>query len=161
MDEMSVTSSYLTTAIVSLVVSIGGATIANATPASVREDLREAILFEGHACAEVVEADDQAAADYVAVCRDGQRYRLHVTPGGRLVITDLQRPEDGGAEPAGAHASLVKNMLTAVIHIGDVTCGTVVTVITLSPREHLATCSNRKQYRVGTAANGEVTVDEQ
>ena len=126
-----------------------------------REDLREAILFEGHACAEVVEADDQAAADYVAVCRDGQRYRLHVTPGGRLVVTDLQRSETAETEPAGSNAAVVAKLLTAVIHIGDVTCGTVVTVITLSPREHLATCSNQKKFRVSTAANGEVAVDEQ
>ncbi len=139
----------------------GGGTTVNATPDSVREDLREAILFEGHACAEVVEADDQATADYVAVCRDGQRYRLHVTPGGRLVVTDLQRSETGETEPAGSHAAVVAKLLTAVIHLGDAVCGAVVAVVTLSPREHLVTCSNQKKFRIGTAANGEVTVDEQ
>lgn len=136
------------------------ATGACATPESVRADIREAILLEGHACAKVVEAEDQATADYLATCSDGSRYRLHVTPGGRLVVSDPDRPDTTEPRPAASHPEAVKRMLAAVIHLSDAACGVVVSVVTLSPREHIATCVNAKKYRVSTAPNGGVNVDE-
>jgi len=50
-----------------------------------REDLTAVITLHGKACGEVVSYVRQADNDFVATCKDGNRYRVHVKDG-RVVV---------------------------------------------------------------------------
>ena len=50
-----------------------------------KEDLAAVIALQGKPCGEVVGYTVQGANDFVATCKDGNRYRVHVKDG-RVVV---------------------------------------------------------------------------
>ena len=63
-----------------------GAPSLAADDASVRRDLTSAIALQGLPCGEVVNVVKQADNDYVASCKDGNRYRVFINAQGRVVV---------------------------------------------------------------------------
>jgi hypothetical protein len=53
-----------------------------------RQDLTAVIALHGKACGEVVSYVAQGDNDFVATCKDGNRYRVHVKDG-RVVVEKL------------------------------------------------------------------------
>jgi hypothetical protein len=52
---------------------------------SVLKDLTAVIALQALPCGQVVSVVRQAESDYIASCRDGNRYRVFVNPEGRVV----------------------------------------------------------------------------
>ena len=50
-----------------------------------KEDLAAVIALQGKPCGEVVSYAVQGANDFVATCKDGNKYRVHVKDG-RVVV---------------------------------------------------------------------------
>ena len=50
-----------------------------------RQDLTAVIALNGKPCGEVVSYEAQGDNDFVATCKDGNRYRVHVKDG-RVVV---------------------------------------------------------------------------
>ncbi len=51
-----------------------------------RQDLAAVIALQGLPCGEVVSYVVKGDNDYVASCKDGNRYRVFVNPEGRVVV---------------------------------------------------------------------------
>ena len=51
-----------------------------------RQDLAAVIALQGLPCGEVVSYVVKGENDYVASCKDGNRYRVFVNPEGRVVV---------------------------------------------------------------------------
>lgn len=51
---------------------------------TVMKDLFAVITLNGQACEQVVDFDLIAPMNYVAICKNGKRYRIGVTPEGRV-----------------------------------------------------------------------------
>ncbi|MGK2940507.1 MAG: hypothetical protein ACSLFJ_02390 [Immundisolibacter sp.] len=49
------------------------------------KDLTSVIMLLGLPCEEVVSAKQQAENEHIALCRNGDRYRVYVNPEGRVV----------------------------------------------------------------------------
>jgi hypothetical protein len=62
----------------------GGPTIA-AEDVSVTKDLTSVIALMGMPCGQVVSAQRQGENDYLATCKDGNRYRVYTNAQGRVV----------------------------------------------------------------------------
>jgi hypothetical protein len=67
-----------------LVLSATRSTLA-AGPSS-GQDLQATIVLNGQPCDQVVNVKRNADSDYVATCKDGNRYRVFVNPQGRVVV---------------------------------------------------------------------------
>jgi hypothetical protein len=63
---------------------VAGSALA-ADDASTRKDLTAVIALQGLPCGEVVKVEEKAPNDYVATCKDGNRYRVYVNAEGRVV----------------------------------------------------------------------------
>ena len=58
-----------------------------ADPASdVAKDLTAVIALQGMPCGEVVSATKQGENDYIAACKDGNRYRVFQNAEGRVIV---------------------------------------------------------------------------
>jgi hypothetical protein len=53
---------------------------------SQRKDLAAVIALQGLPCGEVVGYEVKGGSDYVATCKDGNRYRVFVNAEGRVVV---------------------------------------------------------------------------
>ena len=53
------------------------------------QDLQATIVLNGQPCDQVVGVKRNADSDYVASCKDGNRYRVFVNPQGRVVVQKL------------------------------------------------------------------------
>jgi hypothetical protein len=53
------------------------------------QDLQATIVLNGQPCDQVVGLKRNADSDYVAICKDGNRYRVFVNPQGRVVVQKL------------------------------------------------------------------------
>lgn len=51
-----------------------------------RQDLSAVIALQGKPCGEVVSYEAKGDNDYVATCKDGNRYRVYVNKQGRVVV---------------------------------------------------------------------------
>jgi hypothetical protein len=71
--------------IVSMTALLGGYSRAADDPA-VLKDLTAVIALQGQPCGQVVTATKQGDNDYIAVCKDGSRYRVFVNADGRVVV---------------------------------------------------------------------------
>jgi hypothetical protein len=60
--------------------------LAVAQDASVLKDLTAVIALHGQSCGQVVSAVRQAESDYLASCKDGNRYRVFTNFQGRVVV---------------------------------------------------------------------------
>ena len=57
-----------------------------ASDVSVAKDLTAVIALQGMPCGEVVSATKRGENDYIATCRDGNRYRVFQNAEGRVVV---------------------------------------------------------------------------
>ena len=57
-----------------------------ADDAKQKQDLSTVITLHGMPCGEVVSYVVKGDNDYVASCKDGNRYRVYVNPEGRVVV---------------------------------------------------------------------------
>jgi hypothetical protein len=71
--------------IVSMATLLAGRSPAADDPA-VLKDLTAVIALQGQPCGPVVTATKQGDNDYIAVCKDGSRYRVFVNAEGRVVV---------------------------------------------------------------------------
>lgn len=53
------------------------------------KDLKATIALQGLPCDQVVDAKRNGDSDYVASCKDGNRYHIFVNPQGRVVVQKL------------------------------------------------------------------------
>lgn len=65
------------------------ATAASAQDSSMGKDLGATIALHGQPCDKVVEAKRNGDSDYVATCKDGNRYHVFVDSNGRVVVQKL------------------------------------------------------------------------
>jgi hypothetical protein len=56
-----------------------------ADDAATRKDVGAVIALQGLPCGEVVKVEEKAPSDYIATCKDGNRYRVFVNAEGRVV----------------------------------------------------------------------------
>ena len=57
-----------------------------ASDVSVTKDLTAVIALQGMPCGEVVSATKQGENDYIAACKDGNRYRVFQNAEGRVIV---------------------------------------------------------------------------
>jgi len=67
------------------VVSLAASIATAADDPKQRQDLTAVIALNGKPCGEVVSYVVQADNDYLATCKDGNRYRVHVKDG-RVIV---------------------------------------------------------------------------
>ena len=53
---------------------------------ALKKDLTAVIALQGFPCGEVVAVTVQAEDDYVASCKDGNKYRVYMNAEGRVVV---------------------------------------------------------------------------
>jgi hypothetical protein len=53
---------------------------------ALKKDLTAVIALQGLPCGEVVAVKVQAADDYAASCKDGNKYRVYMNTAGRVVV---------------------------------------------------------------------------
>ena len=73
-----------TTAIVCSTTALG------AEDPSMARDLKVTIALQGLPCDQIVSATRSADSDYLAVCKDGNRYHVYVDAKGRVVVDKLK-----------------------------------------------------------------------
>ena len=54
--------------------------------AATRKDLTAVIALQGKPCGEVVRVEKKGDNDFVATCKDGNKYRVFVNAEGRVVV---------------------------------------------------------------------------
>jgi hypothetical protein len=64
----------------------GGQSALAAEDAAMVRDLKVTIALQGLPCDEIVSAKRNADSDYLAICKDGNRYHVFVNPQGRVMV---------------------------------------------------------------------------
>jgi hypothetical protein len=67
----------------------GGARMLSAEEPSMVRDLAATIALQGMPCDKVVDAKRNGDSDYIASCKDGNRYHVFVDSTGRVVVKKL------------------------------------------------------------------------
>jgi len=67
-------------------VSLAAAAAFAADGPSVGQDLKATIALQGMTCDQVVDVKRNADSDYLATCKDGNRYHVFVNAQGRVVV---------------------------------------------------------------------------
>ena len=62
---------------------------ADAPPPSFAKDLTATIALQGKPCNKVIDAKRNADSDYIAQCKDGNRYHVFVNEQGRVIVQKL------------------------------------------------------------------------
>ncbi len=70
-------------------VILGYAGIGAAADSSLGKDLGATIALQGMPCDKVVDAKRNADSDYIATCKDGNRYHVFVDSNGRVVVQKI------------------------------------------------------------------------
>jgi hypothetical protein len=66
-----------------------GAPLLGAEDASFSNDLKATIALQGMPCDQVVDVKRNGDSDYIASCKDGNRYHVFVNAQGRVVVQKL------------------------------------------------------------------------
>jgi hypothetical protein len=69
--------------------ALGGARLLSAEEPSMVRDLAATIALQGMPCDRVVDAKRNGDSDYIASCKDGNRYHVFVDSTGRVVVKKL------------------------------------------------------------------------
>jgi hypothetical protein len=64
----------------------GAAPVPAATDAGLGKDLKATIALQGFPCDQITSSKRNGDSDYVAACKDGNRYHVFVNPQGRVVV---------------------------------------------------------------------------
>jgi hypothetical protein len=67
---------------------VGSAMLAGAQ-AGIGNDLKATIALQGLPCDQIAQTKRNGDSDYVASCKDGNRYHIFVNPQGRVVVQKL------------------------------------------------------------------------
>ena len=73
-------------AVLALLALAAAVPLAAADDTKQREDLAAVIALQGKPCGEVVQVRTLGENDYVATCKDGNRYHVYVNKQGRVVV---------------------------------------------------------------------------
>ena len=68
---------------------LGATAPLDAEQASFGNDLKATIALQGMPCDQVIQAKRNADSDYIATCKNGNRYHVFVNPQGRVVVQKL------------------------------------------------------------------------
>ena len=68
---------------------VASAASLGADDAAFSNDLKATIALQGMPCDQVTEAKRNGDSDYVAACKDGNRYHVFVNAQGRVVVQKL------------------------------------------------------------------------
>lgn len=71
------------------ITTFGGVPSSAADDASFGKDLLATIVLNGKTCDQVVDVKRNGDSDYLATCKDGNRYHVFVNPQGRVVVQKL------------------------------------------------------------------------
>jgi hypothetical protein len=72
-------------AMLAVLVAVFAAPALAADDAATRKDLTSVIALQGLPCGEVVSVKTQGENDYIATCKDKNRYHVYVNSAGRVV----------------------------------------------------------------------------
>lgn len=72
--------------LIAIMITLAAGPSVAADDASVRKDLTAVIALQGLPCGEVISVVRQGENDYLATCKDGNRYRVFVNAQGRVVV---------------------------------------------------------------------------
>jgi len=75
--------------ILTLAAAAGSNTSMAADDPSFARDLKATIALQGMTCDEVTNAKRNADSDYIATCKDGNRYHVYVSAQGRVIVQKL------------------------------------------------------------------------
>ncbi len=67
----------------------GSAQFTSAQEVSSTKDLLATIVLNGQACDQVVDSKRNGDSDYLATCKNGNRFHVFVNPQGRVVVQKL------------------------------------------------------------------------
>lgn len=127
-----------------------------------KRDLHDVISLEGYHCGEVIAYTSEGEDRYDVVCQNGERYAVRIVDQrSRVSVT---RATEAGAEPDAkrpTHEEHVKRVLFSLVALTGGDCDEVVDFQRVSPKDHVAACSNGKRYRVRVQATGRVAVEAQ
>lgn len=71
------------------VIVLGHTAIASAAEADIGKDLGATIALQGMPCDKVVESKRNGDSDYIATCKNGNRYHVFVDANGRVVVQKI------------------------------------------------------------------------
>lgn len=73
----------------SAVLWVASAPLFAADNAAFGDDLKATIALQGMPCDQVIDAKRNGDSDYVATCKDGNKYHVFVSAQGRVVVQKL------------------------------------------------------------------------
>lgn len=82
-------TTFVLAATIAAFTAFTGAASFGAGDAAFGNDLKATIALQGMPCDQVIQAKRNADSDYVASCKDGNRYHVFVNPQGRVVVQKL------------------------------------------------------------------------
>ena len=71
------------------VIALGHTAIVGAADTDIGKDLGATIALQGMPCDKVVEAKRNGDSDYIATCKNGNRYHVFVDANGRVVVQKI------------------------------------------------------------------------
>jgi hypothetical protein len=71
------------------VIALGHTAIVSAADTDIGKDLGATIALQGMPCDKVVEAKRNGDSDYIATCKNGNRYHVFVDANGRVVVQKI------------------------------------------------------------------------
>jgi hypothetical protein len=74
------------TALMALAGLLGSTALLAASDDAFARDLKVTIALQGLPCDEIASTQRNGDSDYVATCKDGNRYHIFVNPQGRVVV---------------------------------------------------------------------------
>jgi len=66
--------------------SLCSATVGAQSDVAIGKDIKVTIALHGYTCDEVIDVKHNGDSDYLASCKDGNRYRVFVDKEGRVVV---------------------------------------------------------------------------
>ena len=70
-------------------IALGHAAFASAADSDIGKDLGATIALQGMSCDKVVESKRNGDSDYIATCKNGNRYHVFVDSNGRVVVQKI------------------------------------------------------------------------
>ena len=131
---------------------------------ALQRDLFNVITLAGRHCGAVVGVIENGASDYSVDCRNGKRFRVHVTGSGLHVADETpaggKSPGVGDKAPAGSedHNATVTQSLFAIVTLSGYDCDEVTRFERGPQLQYRVACRNGTAYRVSVRPGGRLEV---
>ncbi len=125
---------------------------------AIAEDLRTALVLEGHPCAEVVEYQPESDSSYVVGCSGGRRYRLAADDEQGLLVTDLVGAPFRILTRALGFLPIMRIGVGAVTRLVGLPCDAVASVRGDGAGGQFFTCADGGSFHVVVTESGRVEV---